>query len=253
MGKIVLWALALLLAVCLGYVLFLTVAALLVDTTKTYTQDSPFYRRLLYGATAIAIRLLHIRLEVSGLEKLPTEGRFLLVCNHRSNFDPILTWQILKKQNLAFVSKPENFQIPIFGRFIRRCCFLPIDRRNPRNALETIDAASKLLEEDRVNIAIYPEGTRSKACTLLPFHNGVFKIAKKAGVPIAVAAIQGTEAIHKNWYRKKTTVRFEILETVPAPFVSASRTAAIGQRVREDLDRALTEKGDSYGKLYGTL
>lgn len=142
MDKTILWILAALLAVCVGYILFLTVAALLVDATKTYTQDSPFYRSLLYGATAIAIRLLHIRLEVSGLEKLPTEGRFLLVCNHRSNFDPILTWQILKKQNLAFVSKPENFQIPIFGRFIRRCCFLPIDRENPRNALETIEAAA---------------------------------------------------------------------------------------------------------------
>ena len=109
MDKTILWILAALLAVCVGYILFLFIAALLVDATKTYIQDSPFYRSLLYGATAIAIRLLHIRLEVSGLEKLPTEGRFLLVCNHRSNFDPILTWQILKKQNLAFVSKPENF------------------------------------------------------------------------------------------------------------------------------------------------
>ena len=111
MGKIILWILAALLGLCLLYVLFLTVCALLVDTKKEYEHDSPFYRRLLYGATACCIRLLHIHIHVDGMEKLPKDGRFLLVCNHRSNFDPILTWQVMKERNLAFVSKAENFQI----------------------------------------------------------------------------------------------------------------------------------------------
>ena len=245
MGEIFLWALGALLGVCVAYVLFLWLAALAVDTKKEYTQDSPFYRRLLYGATALAIRLLHIHIEAEGLEKLPEKGRFLLVCNHRSNFDPILTWQILRRCNLAFVSKAENFEIPIFGRFIRRCCFLAIDRENPRNALVTIQKAADLLTSDTVSVAIYPEGTRSKDCTLLPFHNGVFKIAQKAEVPIVVAAIEGTEQIHRNWFRRSTRVRFSVLETIPAPFVTENRTAAIGQRVREDLQAQLTEKGET--------
>ena len=46
MDKTILWILAALLAVCVGYILFLFIAALLVDATKTYTQDSPFYRSL---------------------------------------------------------------------------------------------------------------------------------------------------------------------------------------------------------------
>lgn len=51
----------------------------------------------------------------------------------------------------------------------------------------TVQKAADLLTSDTVNVAIYPEGTRSKNCTLLPFHNGVFKIAQKAEVPIAVS------------------------------------------------------------------
>ena len=245
MGEIFLWALAVLLGVCGAYVLFLWLASLAVDTRREYTKDSPFYRHLLYGATAIAIRLLHIRIEAEGLEKLPEKGRFLLVCNHRSNFDPILTWQILRRYNLAFVSKAENFEIPIFGRFIRRCCFLAIDRENPRNALVTVQKAADLLTSDTVSVAIYPEGTRSKTCTLLPFHNGVFKIAQKARVPIVVAAIEGTEQIHRNWFRRSTRVRFAVVETIPAQFAADSRTAAIGQRVRQNLEQALTEKGET--------
>ena len=241
MGKIILWILAALLGLCLLYVLFLAVCALLVDTKKEYEHDSPFYRRLLYGATACCIRLLHIHIHVDGREKLPKDGRFLLVCNHRSNFDPILTWQVMKERNLAFVSKAENFQIPIFGRIIRRCCFMVIDRENPRNALLTIEKAAKLIASDEVSIGIYPEGTRSKECVLLPFHNGVFKIAQKASVPIVVASIQGTEQIHKNWYRRRSDVQFRVIETIPTEFVSANRTSAIGERVHNELSAALKE------------
>ena len=69
-----------------------------------------------------------------GIDKIPKDGRFLFVSNHRSIFDPILTWYVLKDYDLAFILKAENFRIPIFGRIIRKCCFMAIDRENPRNA-----------------------------------------------------------------------------------------------------------------------
>ena len=234
MGKIILWILVALLGLCLLYVLFLTVCALLVDPQKEYEHDSPFYRRLLYGAPACCIRLLHIHIHVDGMEKLPKDGRFLLVCNHRSNFDPILTWQVMKERNLAFVSKAENFQIPIFGRIIRRCCFMAIDRENPRNALLTIEKAAKLIASDEVSIGIYPEGTRSKECVLLPFHNGVFKIAQKANVPIVVCTIQNTRQIFRNvTHLKPTDVELHLVDVIPAENLKGKTTVDIGNQVYE--------------------
>ena len=104
----------------------------------------------------------------------------MFVGNHRSNFDPIIEWLVLKPWDIAFISKGENFKIPFFGRIIRKCCFMPIDRENPRKALRTINKASDLLQSGEVSIGVYPEGTRSKTGELLPFHDGVFHIAKKA-------------------------------------------------------------------------
>ena len=230
------------LCVCILYLLLLGISALLVDEKREYERNSPFYRALLYSATACCVKLLRIHVHTEGIDKLPKDGRFLLVGNHRSNFDPILTWYVLKDRDLAFISKAENFRIPIFGRIIRRCCFMAIDRENPRNAIKTIDKAADLMEEDEVSIAVYPEGTRSKECVLLPFHNGVFKIAQKASVPIVVAAIQGTEQIHKNYPRRRSDIRLEIVETIPSDYIQTNRTTAIGERVRLDLSRALTEK-----------
>ena len=246
------WALAALLGLVVLAVIFFGICALPVRR-EAYETHSRFYRGLLNGATAFSLWLLGIHVHTQGLEKLP-EGRFLLAGNHRSNFDPIVTWYALKKYDLAFLSKEENFRIPIFGRIIRRCCFLPIDRQDPRKALTAINQAAALLEGNQVSVGVYPEGTRSKEGVLLPFHNGVFKIAKKAGVPIVVVAVQGTEAIHKNYFRRPSHVSLEIADVLPAEFVAQSRTADIGQRVRTSLEDALTDRKETqHDKLYHSL
>ena len=224
------------------YVLFLVVCSLVVNPKKEYEHHSRFYRALLNGATAFAMKIVRIRIHTSGMAKVPENTKNLLfVSNHRSNFDPIITWHIFKKWQPAFVSKASNFKIPIFGRFIRKCCFMAIDRENPRNALKTILKAAELLKKGEVSIGIYPEGTRSKNCELLPFHNGVFKIAQKANGNIVVLAVSGTEKIHKNFPLYHTDVHLDILEVLSADTVKNSKTDMLGERIREELENHLSK------------
>ena len=224
------------------YALFLTVCSLFVNPKKEYEEHSSFYRALLNGATAFAMKIMRIRIHTNGLEKVPQGTKNLLfVSNHRSNFDPIITWHIFKKWQPAFVSKASNFKIPIFGRFIRKCCFMAIDRENPRNALKTILKAAELLKKGEVSIGIYPEGTRSKECKLLPFHNGVFKIAQKANADIVVLAVSGTEQIHKNYPFHHTDAYLDVLEVIPAETVRATKTDAIGERIKTELENHLSK------------
>ena len=80
------------------YALFLLVCSLFVNPKKEYEEHSSFYRALLNGATAVAIKLMRIRIHTSGMEKVPENTKKLLfVSNHCSNFDPIITWHIFKK------------------------------------------------------------------------------------------------------------------------------------------------------------
>ncbi len=230
------------LAVVLLYALFLTVCSLFVNPKKEYENHSRFYRHLLNTFTAIAIKVMRIKLHVSGVEKIPSDTKNLLfVGNHRSNYDPIISWHILKHWKPAFLSKAANFKIPIFGRFIRKCCFMTIDRENPRNALETVNKAVALLEKGEVSVGVYPEGTRSKSCELLPFHNGMFKIAKKANAPIVVLSLHGTEKIHKNYPFRRTDVYFDVLEVISADDVQNLSTAEIGEHTRALLNEHLSK------------
>ena len=229
---ILLYVVFALLALLLMYLLFIGVCCLLVNPEKEYEKNSPFYRFLLESATAVAIKLLRIRVHISGIEKIPKDEKVLFVCNHRSNYDPLITWCALNKWKIAFVSKPENFKVPFFGRIIRKCCFLPIDRENPRKAIVTINKAAKLLKKQEVSVGIYPEGTRSKNCRLLPFHNGVFKIAQKAEAPIVVLSITGTEKISKRTPFQHTDVYLDVLEVFPSENIKELKTEMIGMMVR---------------------
>ncbi len=237
---IVLWVLLGLASLLFAYIWLIIISALCVNMKKEYERDSRYYRWLLNSSTAIAVRLIRIHIRVTGKDMLP-KGRFLLVCNHRSKFDPILSWHIFAKENLSFISKPENFKVPIYGRLIHRCCFLPIDRENPRNAIKTVKQAVRLIDEDIASVAVYPEGTRNYGEELLPFHNAMFKIAQKANVPVVVMTVKGTYEIQKNFPLHKSAVDMDVLGVIPVETVKALKTNELGDMVAEMMNKKLKE------------
>lgn len=237
---IILWVLLGLISLILAYFLLIIISSYFVDMNKEYERDSKYYRWLLNGSTALMMKIARIHVELTGKEKLP-EGRFLLVCNHRSKFDPILSWVVFKKQNLSFISKPENFKVPFYGRIIHRCCFMPIDRENPRNAMKTVKRAVKLINDDVASVAVYPEGTRNYGEGLLPFHNAMFKIAQKANVPVVVMTVKGTYDIQKNFPLRKSIVKMDILDVIPAETVKSLKTNEFGEMTAELMNENLNE------------
>lgn len=227
-----------LLCVVVGFLL-----GLLTGWKKEYFKDSKFFRFIINSMTGLTLFLAGIRAKVKGMA-LP-KGRFVIVGNHRSNWDPIVTWFKFRKiNNISYISKPSNLKVPFYGRMVRRCCFLSIDRNSARSSVKTIDKAAELIKSDAVSIGVYPEGTRSKTCKLLRFHNGVFKIAQKANVPIVVVCVTGTEKVKNNFPWKRTKVVLNVLEVIPAERVQAMTTSEIGDEVKQKLADALIEAGE---------
>ena len=237
---ILLWVLLGLVSLLFAYILLIIISSLFVDMNREYERDSKYYRWLLNSSTALIVRMIRIHVKVTGKETLP-QGRFLLVCNHRSKFDPILSWHIFAKENLSFISKPENFKVPIYGRLIHRCCFMPIDRENPRNAVKTVNRAAKLIKDDVASVAVYPEGTRNYGEGLLPFHNAMFKIAQKADVSVVVMTVKGTYEIQKNYPLHKSVVLMDVVGVIPAETVKALKTNELGEMAAGMMNKRLTE------------
>lgn len=211
-GLVLFGLVALLIALEVIFWLCIICFSFTINKKKEYLSLNKFYIFWLYGFYQYMIIHARLRVHVTGIEKVPFDTKYLFVSNHRSKFDHMIHSIVLKKQYMAFISKPENFSIPIASRFIHRCFYLPIDRVNNREAIKTIVKATDVLKQDSYSIGVFPEGTRSLDNNILEYRPGCFKIAMKANVPIVVAVTQGTEKIKKNAPWKHTDVYIDIIK-----------------------------------------
>ena len=194
--------------------IFLSIICQFYSKNKEYKKPSKLASFWLSQSIGYIDHHAGIILKTIYNEPLPKE-RFLLVCNHLSKFDPMILAEKYGHLGLAFISKPTNFKIPIGAHFMKASCYLAIDRYDKLKSLEVMNEASRLISENLTSIGVYPEGARHNAPEeLAEFHEGVFSIAIKAKCPIVITSIKGTEKIHKNFPKKFTRVKFQILKVL---------------------------------------
>ena len=136
------------------------------------------------------------RLRARGRDLLPSEGGYVLACNHVSSFDPWpLGLPLWPQRFLRFMAKSELYWWPMrlvldgVGAF-------PV--RRGQADLEAIETAVRLAREGHV-VTMFPEGTRRRK-GLVKRHearprSGAARIALEAGVPLVPAAVAGTDRL----------------------------------------------------------
>lgn len=100
-----------------------------------------------------------IRYEIRGLENFnQAAGPYVVLSKHQS------AWETLFLQSLFWPSstilKKELLKIPFFGWGLRALKPIAIDRSNPRDALKQVKSQSSDRLKERLNIILFPEGTR---------------------------------------------------------------------------------------------
>lgn len=199
-------------------------SALVKDLEKPIEKEIPVCRFAAVSVFGLLCSYMGLRVKVTGEELLPADEKFLLVCNHRSGFDPVVIMHELRAHKVSFIAKPSVMALPFIGKVAYGVGCLAIDRENDRNALKTIITAANYLKKGVCNMSVFPEGTRSRTGKLLPFHAGSFKIAQRGGSALVIASMAGTGDIMKNVPLRKTDVHLRILEVIPAEKVKAMST-----------------------------
>ena len=230
-----LWAVAAflgsILGQCLLVFLFLLYLCHRVDQNIPQEEDDRFYRVFTNLILESVLPILRIRIKTTGMEKVPQDGRFLLVCNHTNDSDPVILLRVFAKQQLAFVSKKENSTMFVIGPMMHKLQCQLINRENDREALKTILRCIQILKEDKASVAIFPEGGIHKDRLLHAFKPGVFKIAQKANVPIVVCSLHNTKNVVANLLKGKgSQVEMHLLEVIPAEEVKATNTVEMAHR-----------------------
>ena len=219
--------------IVLGFVIVLIMSET-VDLSVPQERMDPVYRKVMYLLIDFIIDFMRIHVKTEGLEKTPKEGRYLLVCNHLNDVDPPLLMKFFPQQEIAFISKRENEQKFILGKFMHRLYCQSINRENDREALKTIINCINILKEDKASVGVFPEGWCSLDFKLHPFRPGVFKIAQKANVPIVVCTVRNTHTVFGNMKKLKPSyVELHLVDVIPAEELKGQTTVDIANRVHK--------------------
>lgn len=214
-------------------------AALFVNLNKP-PRDTDFFRSVMTAFLKTVFPLLRIKVHSTGLEKIPEDERFLLVCNHIHDLDPAIIYHEVSDSRLSFIAKKEvRNNLPTIYRLLHKLNGMPIDRENNREAAKTIINASRLIKNGTNSVAVFPEGYTSRDGELQPIRNGALKIATKSQSKIVVCTLWGTRDIVKNLFRRKTDIYFDVLEVIDT--TDNEHTVELGDRIHELMEKSIEE------------
>lgn len=171
---------------------------------------------------------------VKGEENIPQDTAVLYVGNHLSLFDIPITYVRVPRPT-GYVAKLELKKVPLLRFWMTNLHCLFLDRKNIKQGLKTILTGIEKAKSG-ISICIFPEGTRNKnSDCVLPFHEGSFKIAEKAGVPIVPMVLVNTASIFEDHFPKvkKATVIVEYLEPIYLDKLEKEQKKFIGAYVHD--------------------
>ena len=157
----------------------LALPVLLVVPSLRYRLNEVFIRPFsIYARAWVGLKLV-----IDPVQKAAIPRPAVMIGNHQSGLDFALISQACP-QGVLIVGKRELLRIPLFGWFFWLAGNLLIDRKDRSGSLSKLSAVKDRLIRHRLNLAIFPEGTRSKTGEFLPFKKGAFQIATESGLPL---------------------------------------------------------------------
>ena len=181
------------------------------------------------------------RVAVEGRERLRDDETYVIVANHQSLLDILVLFRIFA--HFRWVSKIENFRIPILGWVMRMNRYIPLVRGRRESVLQMMRDCEASLR-DGTSILMFPEGTRSETEELRAFKTGAFELARACQRPILPIVVDGTSrALPKRGFvlQGKHRIRVRLLDPIPAKDFEDTPSQELAKQVRtriaEELER----------------
>lgn len=170
-----------------------------------------------------------VRIEVEGLEQVPTDQPVVVMSNHQSQWETFYLQLLISPQ--ATILKRELLWVPFFGWGLALLRPIAINRGRVTDALKTILRVGQQRLQAGTSVVIYPEGTRQPPATLGSFNAGGAMLAARAGADILpIVHNSGDCWPARSWLRLPGTIRLRI----GAPIATAGQPPkVVTARVRD--------------------
>jgi len=174
--------------------------------------------------------------EHSSMKRL---GCCIFIANHQNNYDVLIASKIVQPKTVT-VGKKSLVWSPFFGPLYYLSGNILLDRNNKLKARETIEFVVHEINEKKVSIWMFPEGTRSRGKGLLPFKTGAFRAAIEAGVPVVPICISNTNGICLNRWNNGYMI-VEMLEPIETKGMSKDKVRELMEKCHQVMSVKIDE------------
>lgn len=133
-----------------------------------------------------------------GMEHITATGGLIIVCNHISEFDPMVIAHYVYDAGRwpQFLAKSSLFHVPVLGAFLRSVQQIPV-YRGTADAVRSLEAAVARVRAGD-SVIIYPEGTTPKDGDLWPARGktGVARLFLETGAPVVPVVSWGPQRLY---------------------------------------------------------
>jgi 1-acyl-sn-glycerol-3-phosphate acyltransferase len=155
-------------------------------------------------------------IKIVGRKNYDPEKQYVVTANHQSLMDVPLLTPFFPGPNKT-IAKKSMSRIPLFGWVYTRGSVL-VDRGNDTSRKKSFDAMKRVLQVEKLNMAVYPEGTRNRTGQpLKSFYDGAFRLAidcKKDVMPVVILNTSTVLPPGKIFYLWPTELQMHILPAV---------------------------------------
>lgn len=185
------------------------------------------------------------RVRIEGRERLHESSPTVFVANHLSLLDILVLFRL--QSHFKWVSKQENFRVPLIGWNMTLCRYIPL-RRGDGASVRAMLRQCDLALAGGSSLMMFPEGTRSATGRLRSFKTGAFEIALRNRVPLQPIVIRGTsDALPKRGFilQGRHAISVRILDPIDPGEFADSSAEDLMTRIRDVFLEALEEPPES--------
>ncbi|CAE6502047.1 unnamed protein product [Rhizoctonia solani] len=150
--------------------------------------------------------------------------------------DILYLGRIFPKQ-ASIMAKKELKWSPLLGQFMALSGAVFVDRKNSKDALDSLARAGEEMKSKGISLWVFPEGTRSSSQVpnLLPFKKGAFHLAVQAGVPIVPIVCENYWRLYRKGTLEEGTLKIKVLPPIPTEGLTSTDVTELAERTRETM------------------
>ncbi len=213
------------------------ISILFVPTLLFSKTGVHFGGRLMGIWTGICLKVfLKIKIIIKGLENIPKDKKYFVVCSHQSMFETFYLQTIFDSS--VFILKKELMKIPLFGSYLKKMGCVSIDRdKISKENLGFTGLVKKVLNDKRNTLIIFPQGTRKDYKDRSKFKKGFVRIYNEFQIHCLPIAINSGKTWPKSSFLKNNqSITISILKTFKPGQNSERFTDEVENSIYKELD-----------------